>query len=79
MGTSRKHRASETTVENEELDYKYSVDFLHLNSQFRIYDALLAILSSLAGSDKAKQLQQLHETGQYLYPPPFMEYEDGED
>lgn len=66
-------------MEDEELDYKYSVDFLNLNAQFRIYDALLAILSSLAGSEKAKQLQQLHETGQFLYPPPFMEYEDGED
>ena len=61
------------------LDELAWIAYIIVNSQFRIYDALISILASTAGSDRAKQLQQLHEEGQFLFPPPHMQvYDTGE-
>ena len=73
--------------EELEEDYEEEVDiedltwvmYLYLNSNIRIYDALLTLIAGLVGSDKAKQLQQIHEKGQYLYPPPFVKNETEND
>lgn len=43
---------------------------MHMDIQFRLYDVMISILAATAGADTAKNLQQLHEDGQYLYPPP---------
>jgi hypothetical protein len=51
---------------------------LIVNSQFRIYDVLISILAASAGSEKAKQLQEMHEEGKFLFPPPHI-YTDGEE
>jgi len=42
----------------------------------RQYDVLLALLAALGQSGKAKELQQLHEQGEYLYPPPANQPEE---
>lgn len=44
---------------------------LHIESQRRIYDVVLAQLAAVAGAEKAKELQQMHEQGNFLYPPEF--------
>jgi hypothetical protein len=49
---------------------------MHFHSQYRIYDALLSILAALGHSDAAKNLQAMHERGEFLYPPPIP---DGEE
>jgi len=43
-----------------------------LNSQFRIYDALLSLLAASTDAQTAKALQALHEKGEFLYPPPYL-------
>jgi len=65
----------EETVSTEELAW---VAYMLVNSNVRMYDVLISILSVLGGSDKAKALQQLHESGGYLFPPPYIEM-DGEE
>jgi hypothetical protein len=49
---------------------------MHFHSQYRLYDAMLSILAALGHSQAAKDLQALHERGEFLYPPPIP---DGED
>jgi len=44
---------------------------MQLHSQYRIYDVLLSILAALGHSESAKKLQELHEKGEFLYPPPI--------
>lgn len=53
------------------------ISSLIINSQFRIYDVLISLLAVLGGSEKAKQLQELHEKGGFLFPPPHIY--DGEE
>lgn len=36
----------------------------------RIYDALLTLLAATAGKEIAEELQEAHERGDYLFPPP---------
>jgi hypothetical protein len=52
------------------------IAYMLINSNVRMYDVLISILSVLGGSEKAKALQELHESGQYLFPPPFIEPEE---
>jgi hypothetical protein len=47
-----------------------------MDSQRRMYDVQLAMLSALAEPAKAKQLQALHEEGRFLYPPVYVEDPD---
>jgi hypothetical protein len=61
-------KEEEVTISPEEVAWLATV---HLNSQLRIYDALLSILAAVGSSQAAKDLQQLHEQGEFLYPPPF--------
>lgn len=35
----------------------------------RLYDVLLALLAAQTDADKARELQELHESGRYLFPP----------
>jgi hypothetical protein len=69
-------------MENEEevtLEEIAWIAYIMVNSQFRIYDALVSLLAATAGSDKAKQLQQLHEQGKFLFPPPHLQQEEEPD
>lgn len=43
----------------------------HIDSQRRIYDCMLALIATLGENEKAKELQAMHERGQFLYPPPW--------
>lgn len=56
-------------IETEELAW---IAYMLINSNVRMYDALISILAVLGGSEKAKQLQELHESGEYLFPPPYL-------
>jgi hypothetical protein len=60
----------EEPVEFEPEEY-YAM--MMLNSQFRIYDALLSLLAATTDSETAKKLQTLHEKGEFLYPPPYLQ------
>lgn len=60
----------EPEVSTEELAW---IAYMLINSNIRMYDVLMGIFASLAGSEKAKQLQELHEDGNYLFPPSFLE------
>ncbi|MCA1799814.1 MAG: hypothetical protein LC650_00785 [Actinobacteria bacterium] len=42
----------------------------HLESQRRIYDALLAMIS-MSSRDTANSLLSAHKRGEFLYPPPW--------
>lgn len=64
----------EDYVDLEELAW---IAYMMINTNVRIYDVLISLLSVIGGSEKAKQLQQLHEAGGYLFPPPYLE-PDGE-
>jgi hypothetical protein len=54
-------------------DIAYTIGWM-MNTHRRLYDVLLAILST-NNADKAKELHQLHEDGLFLFPPPWV---DGE-
>lgn len=47
-----------------------------MEAQQRNYDCMLTLIAASGHGDKAKQLQELHEQGQFLYPPPVMEPDD---
>ena len=64
----------EPEVTPEELAW---IGYIIVNSQFRIYDSLISLLAVLGGSDKAKSLQEMHERGEFLFPPPHIY--DGEE
>lgn len=55
-------------LDNEEIAFIIAT---HLDTQLRIYDCLLTLVAAQAGPETAKSLQELHEQGDYLYPPPF--------
>lgn len=57
-------------------DVLYFMGFM-MDSQRRIYDVLLANLAAQGYNDKAHELQQMHERGQFLFPPPGQD--DDED
>jgi hypothetical protein len=59
-------------VSTEELAW---IAYMLVNSQFRIYDVLISMLAVTGGSDKAKSLQDMHERGEFLFPPPYIEEE----
>jgi hypothetical protein len=59
--------------EELELEPEEYYAMMMLNSQFRIYDALLSLLAATADPDTAKKLQALHEKGEFLYPPPYLD------
>ena len=40
----------------------------HMDSQRRIYDLLLSLFA-VENAARAKELQQMHESGKFLYPP----------
>lgn len=65
----------EEYVDLEELAW---IAYMMINTNVRIYDVLISLLSVMGGSERAKQLQQLHEEGGYLFPPPYME-QNGEE
>jgi hypothetical protein len=62
-------------IDPEELSW---VMYLYLNSNIRIYDALLTLIAGLVGSEQAKNLQQLHEKGSFLYPPPYLQQQEND-
>lgn len=65
----------EPQINNEELAY---MAFLLINSNFRIYDTLITLVAGLVGADQAKQLQAMHERGEFLFPPPFLSDDEEE-
>jgi hypothetical protein len=65
----------EDEVGTEELAW---IAYMMINTNVRMYDVLISIFSVLGGSEKAKALQELHEAGGYLFPPPYLE-QDGEN
>ena len=50
-----------------------------MDSQARLYDAHLAILAALGAGEQAKELQQLHEQGKFLYPPDYAKDEQDDN
>lgn len=52
----------------EEISFLFSA---HIDTQIKIYDCLITLIATQAGSEIAKELQELHEQGKYLYPPPY--------
>lgn len=50
----------------------------HMDSQRRIYDVLLGLLASATTSEQAKQLQELHAKGEFLYPPLYAQGDEDE-
>lgn len=59
--------------DEDELTDEHYYAMMMLNSQFRIYDALLSLLAASTDASTAKALQALHEKGEFLYPPPYFE------
>lgn len=53
----------------------------HMDSQRRMYDVLLSIFAASpgGGSLKAKELQQMHAAGKFLYPPAYTHMEDPDE
>jgi len=49
----------------------YAFTSLHLTGLFRIYDLLLVLIAADVSSDRAKDIQRIHEEGKFLFPPPF--------
>jgi len=43
--------------------------FETLESQYRMYDVLLALYADAAGRDRARFLQDKHARGQFMFPP----------
>lgn len=57
----------------------------HMDSQRRLYDVLLTLVHFEALKTqnpdlygKAKELQELHEQGKFLYPPVYAQPDDGD-
>jgi hypothetical protein len=62
--------------DEEELTSEDYYAMMMLNSQFRIYDAILSLLAATADAETAKALQSIHEKGEFLYPPPYFDEEE---
>ena len=69
----------DSTVELELDDVIYFMGFM-MDGTRRNYDVLLTILHTLSlgtsNEGKAKELQELHEQGKFLYPPLYVEDDD---
>ena len=62
--------------DEEELTSEDYYAMMMLNSQFRIYAAILSLLAATADAETAKALQSIHEKGEFLYPPPYFDEEE---
>ncbi len=45
----------------------------------RLYDVLLSLLSAQTSADKARELQAMHERGEFLFPPAWTGDQGGQD
>lgn len=50
----------------------------HMDSQRRLYDIGLTLVAHFTGKENAAKLQQAHESGDFLYPPPWAQEADNE-
>ena len=72
--TPDRKKTMDKPLEITQDDIAYTIGW-YMNTERRIYDVLLAILAT-TNPDKAKQLHQLHENGEFLFPPPWTQPEE---
>jgi hypothetical protein len=51
-------------------DIAYTIGWI-MNTHRRMYDVLVAILATHS-PDKAKELYDMHERGEFIFPPPWV-------